>query len=217
MENVKVARPKLSAGYFRRARSVVTGSLHAACPGVFSFPHFALPMTPHDDEQFVKALTECQLRLHSYILTLLPNSDAASDVLQNTNVVLWRKREEFTSETNFGAWACKIAYYEVLAHFRNNTRDRHVFGEELLERVAAAAEKRTDALDQRTRWLEECLAELSGDQRSAILERYQPSGSVKEIAQAQGKSAGAVAKSLARIRHTLFECIRRKMQRESSA
>jgi RNA polymerase sigma-70 factor (ECF subfamily) len=173
-------------------------------------------MTHQDYEQFVKDLTSCQLRLHSYILTLLPNSDAANDVLQNTNVVLWRKRNQYTPETNFGAWACKIARYEVLTHCRNNTRDPHVFGEELLSRVATTVERRTEAIDQQSEWLEECLEELADEQRAAILARYQPGGSVKEIAQKQGKSPGAVTKSLARTRQGLFNCMHRKMVEESS-
>ena len=169
-----------------------------------------------DDEQFVKDLTACQLRLHSYILALLPNSDAADDILQNTNVVLWRKREQYVDQAHFAAWACKTAYYEVLAHCRGNQRDRHVFGDELLQRVAATVEQRTEAIGERSRWLDECLDELTAEQRAAILARYQPEASVQQIAEQQGKSPGAVTKSLARIRRTLFTCMDRKMHGESA-
>ena len=168
-----------------------------------------------DDEQFVKALTACQLRLHAYITTLLPHSDTA-DVLQNANVVLWRKRHQFSAESNFGAWACKIAYYEVLSYYRDNERDRHIFDEKLLSRISTTVQHRTESIDHRSQWLEECLLELSEEHRAAILERYQRDGSVKDMAHAQGKSPGAVAKSLARIRQTLFDCIRRKMSGELS-
>ena len=50
---------------------------------------------PEAAEQFVERLGSCQDRLFAYILMLLSNRDAALDVLQETNLVLWRKAAEF--------------------------------------------------------------------------------------------------------------------------
>ena len=41
--------------------------------------------------QTVQRITECQRRLYAYILTLLPGTQQADDVLQETNLVLWAK------------------------------------------------------------------------------------------------------------------------------
>ena len=61
----------------------------------------------NSQEQFVRNLTDCQPRLYAFILSLLPNRDDASDVLQDTNLVIWRRSAEFTDGTNFVAWAYK--------------------------------------------------------------------------------------------------------------
>ncbi|MCH9001552.1 MAG: hypothetical protein IIC02_03175, partial [Planctomycetes bacterium] len=76
------------------------------------------------NEQFVRELTANQSRLLAYVLTLLPDYEAAQDVAQNTNVVLWRKADTFREGTQFMTWACQVARLEVLAYFRDQGRDR---------------------------------------------------------------------------------------------
>jgi len=93
--------------------------------------------TKEQTERFVQQLTGCQTRLYAYILMLLPNHDNAADVLQETNLVLWRKADEFVDGTEFGAWACRIAHFQVLAWLRDAQRDRHVFDPELLGSLPA--------------------------------------------------------------------------------
>ena len=46
-------------------------------------------------EQFVQLLTENQNRIYGYIYSLLGNFERSADVLQETNLVLWRKNSEF--------------------------------------------------------------------------------------------------------------------------
>ncbi len=64
----------------------------------------------------------CQDRVYTYTRTLLPNAENARDVLQETNIVLWRKRNEFKPGTDFVAWACKVAYYQALSFLRDAGR-----------------------------------------------------------------------------------------------
>ena len=47
-------------------------------------------------ERFVTSLTDSQDLLYAYILSLFPDVDLARDVLQETNLVLWRKRMSST-------------------------------------------------------------------------------------------------------------------------
>ena len=60
-------------------------------------------------ETFIGHVMEHQRELYAFILSMLPNLTEADDVLQETNMVLWRKREEFEPGTNFGAWARTVA------------------------------------------------------------------------------------------------------------
>ncbi len=66
--------------------------------------------------EFVRHLTQFQQDLYLYVRSLLPDPDAAADVVQEANVVLWEKREQFQIGTNFRAWAFQISRYKVMQH-----------------------------------------------------------------------------------------------------
>ncbi len=165
-------------------------------------------------EQFVQQLTRCQRPLYAFILSLLPNPEAANDVLQDVNMVMWRKASEFTLGTNFIAWSCAIARREVLAYLRRTRNPSLVFSEALLDQLAAQAEPFAAETDRRVLALEQCLARLSARQRALIAERYTADSSLEVMAQQRDTSASAVAVLLHRARRTLRECIERRLAAE---
>ncbi len=170
-------------------------------------------MKPEDfQERFVRHLTGCQPMLYAYILSLLPNRDDAGDVLQDVNLVMWRRSSEFVEGTNFLAWAYKIARFKILAHHRDRRRDRHVFFDEVLfQKLADEAEHRHRDPEGAIALLDDCVEELPPPQRKLVQERYALGGSVQEIARKLGQSAAVLSVTLSRIRHTLLTCIQRKM------
>jgi RNA polymerase sigma-70 factor (ECF subfamily) len=169
-------------------------------------------MKPKDlQERFVRNLTSAQPALYAYILSLLPNWNDANDVLQDANLVMWRRWEEYDEGTNFTAWAYKIIRYKVLALHRDRSRDRHIFDDGLFDALADQAEHRSADPESTAALLEDCMAELSPNQRELVGERYAPGGSVQDIARRLGQSAASLSVTLSRIRHTLLECVRRKL------
>ena len=85
-------------------------------------------------EYFIKALTESQNRLYGYIFSLVGEHHAASDILQECNLVLWRKFGEFRPESDFIPWAFAIARFQVLAHLRDRKRsDARFVSPEIVE------------------------------------------------------------------------------------
>lgn len=167
-------------------------------------------MNPKDhQEQFVRNLTNCQPSLYAYILSLLPNREDANDILQDVNLVMWRRSGEYELGTKFTAWAYKIARFKVLAHHRDHHRDRHIFDDGLFASLADQAERRADG--GTAALLDDCLDELPKPQRELVRERYTPGGSVKEIARRLGQSAAALSVTLSRIRKSLLDCVHRKM------
>jgi RNA polymerase sigma-70 factor (ECF subfamily) len=167
------------------------------------------------NEQFVRQLTACQSQLYAYVLSLLPDPERARDVVQEANVVMWRKASEFRPGTNFNAWARKIAYLEVLSERRRRRTDRHIFDDETLVALAQQAELQLDGFDERSLALDECLQRLTSSQRHQLMERYTLNCSLAEMARARGQSAGAVATALYRLRNLLLECVRNKLARPS--
>jgi len=97
-------------------------------------------------ERFVALLSQHQTRLSHFLETLVPGFQAAQDLLQDTNLVLWRKRLEFEEGSNFWAWACSIAHYEVLHYRRSQQRSKLVFGDTFVERLADVSERRRKSM-----------------------------------------------------------------------
>ena len=133
-------------------------------------------------------------------------------------MVLWRRFETFELGTNFFAWACKIARFQVMKYRERQGRSARLFDNSLLEKLAADA---ADAADENVvcqvplQALENCLGKLSEVDRSLIRRRYQPGMTVQQIAADHGRSANALSKSLGRIRRVLLECIDRTLALEA--
>ena len=147
-----------------------------------------------------------------YIHALLPDSNRARDVLQETNLVLWRKRDECRDPTAFVPWARRVAKFQVLASLRDHGRERLRFDPELVERLAEASASADREVDDRQRMLDECLAELDDEQRSLLESRYARGGSVRGLAERLGRSVGSVSQSLYRIRQGLLACVDQRLK-----
>lgn len=164
-----------------------------------------------DSDKFVGLLTASQPALYACILAILPDRLAAHDVLQETNLTLWRKADDFEPGTNFLAWASRIARYHVLNHRRKLRRDRLVFDEGLFAELCERQAARADDASRYAEALRQCLGKLQEDQRKLVEERYSPGGSVKKIAESRVQTVGAVSQMLYRIREGLMNCITRSL------
>lgn len=175
-------------------------------------------MTPPDKtERFVELVTRYQQRVYLFILSLVPNRTDADEVLQETNLVLWRKFDEFRPGSDFRAWAFQIAYYKVRSFVERRGNERLRFGDEFLDRVAAAAAEIPDGLDARQQALADCMAKLNNRDRDLIKRRYRADGSTKKVAEESGRSIHAVYKAVVRIRRALHECIEWTLATEEHA
>jgi RNA polymerase sigma-70 factor (ECF subfamily) len=162
-------------------------------------------------ESLVDQLTRHQSSLFHYILSLIPDRAAAEDILQETNLVLWRKAAEFDPTLPFMPWACRIALFQVKAHRRDQARDRHVFDDDVLDQLAGEAPTSADPRPLEIA-LRDCLGRLPAKQRDLILARYQPGASVDSLAESIGLTANALSQSLFRIRRALAECLDRQLR-----
>ncbi|MBY0524405.1 MAG: sigma-70 family RNA polymerase sigma factor [Gemmataceae bacterium] len=158
-------------------------------------------------EEFITHLTVAQPSLWAYVFSLLPDHGAAQDVMQETNLTLWRKAADFQPGTSFLSWACQVAYFHVLSHRRRVRRDRLVFGDDVLAYLAERQAERAAELGDRLTALRGCLEKLPQPSRRILEERYGPGGSVKELAETDGRSVAAVSQVLYRIREKLLNCI----------
>jgi RNA polymerase sigma-70 factor (ECF subfamily) len=168
-------------------------------------------------ERFAQLLATCQRRVFVYLLSVLHNAADAEEVLQETNVVLWRKFDQYEPGTSFDRWACRIAYYEAMKLREKGLRRERLFSNQFVEMLAREAEDSLDLLESRRRALEDCLGKLSEKDRQLVLRRYQDQGTTRGVAEAFGRSVQGTRRALHRIRMALLACIERTLAAEGRA
>ena len=162
--------------------------------------------------QFVAWIAGSQRPLYAYIRSLMGPCGEADDVLQEVNLVLCRKAREYDGRGRFLTWACRVAYFEVLAHLKRRQRDKGLyFDEAVLEDLAGPLAREAEQFDGRLEALRHCLARLSPANRRMITARYARDGSVQAVALQLGRPAASVRVSLHRIRLALLECIEKTL------
>ncbi len=156
-----------------------------------------------------------QSALYCYAHTLMAGSDSVWDVLQEANLVMCRKAGEVSSPAGFLPWAYTVVRYQVMAHRKRVSRNRHVFSLGVLERLAEHAAVQSVDFGDQTAALEDCMRKLSEHQRECLSLRYIEAMSVGQIAERMNRRENAVAATLYRARLALAHCIEDKMsQRE---
>jgi RNA polymerase sigma-70 factor (ECF subfamily) len=156
-------------------------------------------------KELVLLMTQHQRRIFSYIYTLVPDRHAAEDILQETSLVVCEKFAEFRTGTDFVAWACQIAWWQVRAARTKFARSKVVFDDKVLESVARTAAEMLPEQDARHEALSKCLQKLNPRDRELLMTRYE--SGVEEAARRTGRSLVAAYKALTRLRKLLHDCV----------
>ncbi len=162
-------------------------------------------------EGFVTRLTASQQSLYAFIFSLVPNTNDARDILAETNLALWKKRDEYDPTQDFWPWACRFGKLQVLAFRKRQQRDRLVFQEDVIQLLAAEAEAVDANGDRALDALESCLGEIDARRQELLRKRYADGYSVTRLAEEMNRSVGAMADLLYRVRLKLASCIERKL------
>ena len=161
------------------------------------------------EKEYLTGINAIQGPLYGYIRSMLTRSEDAWDVLQETNLVLWKKSGEFKAGTNFKAWAYKIAYYQTLK-FIDRKKNSPQFSSEVLDKISSA--EVGPPFEDQLSALELCLSKLTSQDNSLLTRFYNKSVSLKDQAKAQRASIGSIKQRLFRIRAKLRSCIKRRLE-----
>ena len=166
-------------------------------------------------EEFLELYASCEQRLYAYIFTLIANPVDASDILQDTVLVLWQKYHLFDRERPFFVWAREFARYRTLRYRQIHANDASILEPEALNAVAARLDDSDDAIDQRyADFLLDCVDGLSAADQELLQARYSTGIPVKTLAKNLDRSANAISQSLARIRRLLRKCVEETVRRQ---
>ena len=172
------------------------------------------PSAERDDgreSEFVRLLTEHQQDIYLYLRSLILDPDETSEVVQDVNLVLWGKRDQFRLGTNFRAWAFKIARYKLLQSRAKRQRACPCFSDVLVDELAIQAADCDAVLSSMLDDMRRCIAKLPPEDRELITRRYEPQASCASVARGVNHSIRWVYKAVSRIRKALMGCILREM------
>jgi len=177
------------------------------------------PQTPapgglNDDrryEEFLAHFTRVQGPVLAYIRSLVHDAAGADDVFQAVSLTLWRRFDSFRRGEPFLPWALGIARHEVLHYWRARRRDRLVFSEAALARLADAAVSVVDEADRRQAALEACVKGLPDRQRQLVAMFYDQRLPAEQIAASWDRTVHAVYKALKVLRRSLLDCVEQRL------
>jgi RNA polymerase sigma-70 factor (ECF subfamily) len=136
------------------------------------------------------------------------HSASSWDVLQETNLVLWAKREEFKEGTNFKAWAHTVARFQVLAHLRDKTREPlSLLTPEIFEKLEAETKPEPTSHEARLRALGNCMNQLAPAASKIVSWHYEEKLSLQKIGKQLSMTTNAVKQALFRARRSLQQCV----------
>lgn len=179
-----------------------------------------VPDDATDDAKYVQLIADHQNIIRNFIISLLPGAPGVDDVFQNTNAVIWRKRETFAMGSNFRAWALSIARFQAMAHLQQLRRRRWVsLDPDVAELIADDVEDRADAedMDGKLSALEECLGKLRPQDRELLVQRYWHRTRLQDFAVVSGRSVSALKVTLFRLRAGLKKCVEGQMLKGKGA
>lgn len=159
-------------------------------------------MTQLADQHFQQALVGAIPNLRAFAISLSGNIQTANDLVQETMLKAWTHRDKFQEGTNFKSWLFTILRNTYFSDFRRSKREvQDVDG-------AAAATLSThpeqpghmDMMD-----FQVALAQLSEDQREALLLVGAEGFSYEETAEICGCAVGTIKSRVNRARSRLAE------------
>ncbi|MBR2838770.1 MAG: sigma-70 family RNA polymerase sigma factor [Kiritimatiellae bacterium] len=158
------------------------------------------------DVTFISQLTKAQFELKVYIAALACDLQDVDDILQETNVYIWRKADTYDPSRPFLPWAKALAKYQVLRWRKDLERDRLVLDDTAIELLADDALSEVDH-DVQMLALRRSLRQLTDDEFKLLKSKYVARKRMPELAREFHVSEGAVASRLFRIRKYLHTSI----------
>jgi len=161
-----------------------------------------------DEAAFRQLVEATEDRVYGTIVKMLGGFEGAEDLAQRVYLRIWQARGRYEPKAKFTTWMFSIVRRLVLNERRGRARRGVVFREPSTEefpREAKVSENpsTTAAAGELARVIENALAELPEDQRTAVILRRYEEMPYEEIAAVLETTVSAVKSLLFRARQTL--------------
>ena len=177
-------------------------------------PRENLETSEERGQRFMKLYMSVQRRLFGFVLSLVPNSSDADDIVQETVSIMWSKFDEFEPGTNFAAWALCIARYQVLTYRKRKKTKQRRFSEQAIEAIQDISDSNGVQGEEYLDTLHRCLKKLKDNERKILYFRYEVGATLRTVAERTSLNINTLYSTLSRIHTALLNCIRRSIAQE---
>lgn len=166
----------------------------------------------NDEEAFTELMSRHQNKVYSYILSMVGNTEVASDIFQDTfTKVITKLDATYNEQGKFIAWVMRIAHNATIDHIRKHKRfvdvsayDAEDSKTDYYDRLPDEGSKSQDeelSLEQDKKSLMKHITNLPDEQKQVVMMRHYYELSFKEIADITGVSINT---ALGRMRYALI-------------
>ena len=177
----------------------------------------ASPEESPRNREFLRLLAAHEAAIRTFLRAILPSLADTDEAFQATMITLWEKFDEYEATRDFKPWAFGIAKYKALALIRDRQRERLVFGDELVARLAEEAIASENRYLTQQEALDGCLRKLRAPLRELVLKAYAKGTRIDQLAESLGQTPMALYKKLHRIRRSLLECVNQTLANEETS
>jgi RNA polymerase sigma-70 factor (ECF subfamily) len=162
-----------------------------------------------DHAEYIRLLMSHQVRISTYIQSLVQNFQDAEDIFQETAAIAWEKFDEYEPKSNFTAWAIAIARYRIMYYWQKNKRSIVHYSDAAVKSIEEYLSTAAGGTSNNQTYLEDCMQKLPEQDVNLIQMRYSRKITIKAMAEELGRSIHGLYGTLSRIHLILAECIRR--------
>lgn len=172
-----------------------------------------------DDTVFESQFEDIRTSLLRFIISLTSCRTASDDLVQETFMTLWKKRESYEPGTNFKAWAFQTAFNLVRNYRRSNSRslEQSMPSEKIMVLIRDRYMQNESVWNAESKYLPECLQQLPEKQQQLITRRYIGKVSLQNLAPEWELSPNALSQLLFRIKKALKKCVQSKQASRGEA
>ena len=165
-----------------------------------------IPDAPKDS-MFFQLYMDSHKNLYAYILAMVHNQSDASDLLQETVTVMWRRFDEYDRSKKFLAWGIAIARNLIKKHFRDRRNSKIQFDDDLVQKIEQSTIKQIDNSNNKIDALRKCCATLGDNNQFLLQLRYDKGMTIKSIASQLGRPLAGMYKKFSRLHQALLNCV----------
>lgn len=151
--------------------------------------------------------------IYRFALKKLNNEFDASDIVNTVMMEVWNTADRFEGRSKVSTWLVGIASHRIIDLIRKRKAD-HVDIDEVEPIPDTSAEsdmQKVLAASQTRRFIDDCLAKLSGDHKQVLQLLFFQEANYEDIAQALACSLGTVKSRIYHAKQLLKKCLEKRI------